>query len=534
MPQKKILNLDAENREYTKDGIDNFFYPVSRQEHLDFSTDMIKSYCKIIHKHNDSEYIDLYKIFAKYYITEVISVFQGLHLKNELEKLGYDHQTPDDWRSWPAIFEGKHPKTPSYIDALKARPKKPNYAKKVLSITFLKRLIKVASFKKGGINVGNLKIKPITDHILKNDIISTQRTSLITRHAAEIQDDVVFCNSSKWFNGINIDDYIQNYQLSHIDKEILELSSYIIEKHGIKFDKYLYDYFSNLIENSIPYFNGYINALCAKHNLPHRLWIGTSGNLWDSILKVAVKQKGGYVCGHDHGTGHAHFKTPTMGIIELWGSDEFYTFSCELSKAAEPWSLMDSNSVKILEPNKRKETKPVFSRINNNVHEIFLLSTVYEKDRGRLHPLMPDIVQLDWQARFISFMQDKGYKVTIKSHPESSFKTPQSFEDTIGTRINSERFEDVFKTAELFIFDYICTSTLTEALKTNIPIIIIDFGDIPWIDKAFELANKRCAFIKGICDKDNRLQIDWNCFNDEVENAIKRADNKEFYECYYK
>ena len=534
MPNGKTINFDAGKRRYTKNGIDNFFYPVSRQVHLDFSVDMIKAYCKVINRHSGNEDIDLYKIFGKYYITEVISVFQGLCLKKGLEELEYDHQIPNEWRSWPALLEGNAPKIPPYIESLKTRPKKPSYAKKVFSLAFLKRIIKIASFKNGGMSVGSLKIKPITDSVLRNDIISTQRTNMITRHAEEVQDDVVFCRSTKWFDSIDIEDCTKGYQFSKIDKDLLEISKDTIEKHGVVFDECLSDYFADIIKNSIPYFRGYINALCAKDNLPQRLWIGTSGNIWDSILKVAVKQKGGYVCGHDHGTGHAHFKTPIMGIIELWGSDEFYTFSCELEKVAAPWSLMDANPVKITEPKSRENNKPEFTRINNKVQNIFLLSTVYEKDRGRLHPLMPDILQIDWQARFISFMKNKNYDVTIKSHPESSFKTPKSFENTLGAQINSDRFEEVFETADLFIFDYICTSTLTEALRTNIPIIIVDFGDIPWSNKALELATKRCAFIKGICDKDNRLQIDWDCFNAEVKNAIERSDNKEFYECYYK
>jgi len=534
MPQRKTINLDAGKRLYTKDGVNNFFYPVSRQTHLDFSVDIIKAYCEVINKHNDNADINLYKVFGKYFIAEVISVFQGLCLKKGLEEFEYDYQIPTEWRSWPALLEAKPPKLPPYIKALKTKLKKPNYIKKIFNLTFLKRLMKVASIKSGGMNVDGLKIKPITDSVIRNDIISTQRTHLITRHAEEVHDDVVFCRSTKWFDSIDVKGCAKGYQFSQIDKDLLEVTKKIIEKHGIHIDQYLDDYFADIIKKSMPYLSYYIRALCAKENLPQRLWIGTSGNIWDSMLKVAVKRNGGYVCGHDHGTGHAHFASPTMGIIELWGSDEFYTFSSELEKVAAPWSFMGPKTVKVIEPKNKEDKKPLFTRTIDQVQKIFLLSTVYEKDRGRLHPLMPDIVQLDWQARFIAFMKNKNYDVIIKSHPESSFKTPKSFEDTLGAQINSERFEEVFETADLFIFDYICTSTFTEALKTNIPIMIIDFGDIPWSDKALKLAVKRCAFIKGTCDKDNRLQIDWDCFNAEVKNATDRSNNREFYEYYYK
>ena len=533
MPDCKIINLDAEERSFTKDGMEDFFYPVSRRTHLDFSIDMMKAYTGVISKHRNNNDIDLYKILAKYYISEVIGVFQGLLLKKGLQDNSCDYSFPQEYRIWSALFENKAPQMPVYIDSFKNGPAKHKYARKIFDLKFIKRLIKKASFKGGSMNIDGLKVKQLTADVLANDIIATQYTPLIMMHAGEVGDDVVFCRSTKWLGSVDISNYVAGYELSQIDADLLERTKEIMVEYGLHFDNYLEEYFSEFIKSSIPFFKTYLDSLSRLDNLPRRLWIGTSGNIWDCLLKIAVKHKGEYVCGHDHGTGQAHLVTPLMGIIELWGSDEFYTFSTELADSAPAWSIMDQNPVKVIELEKKGAPSSRFVRNKDDIKTIFLLSTVYDKDRGRMHPLMPDIVQLDWQARFVSFLKDNNYNVTIKSHPESAFSTPESFVSVLGAEINSEPFEDVFEAADLFVFDYICTSTFKEALKTDIPVIVIDFDDVIWTDKALDLIKKRCSFVKGHYDENNRLQINWDDFSVAVDEVAHLASNTEFYDCYY-
>ncbi len=528
----KHIDLDAESRVITKDGIQDFFYPVSRKTHLDFSIDMMKSYTGVVSKYNEDVDIDLYKILAKYYISEVVAVFQGLLLKEALLNKSYDYNIPKEWQIWPSLFENKAPRMPKYINSFIKGAPKPKYTKKIFNINFIKLLLKIAVPKGSGVNIDGLKIKPITSKVLNNDIIATQRTALIIEHAKEVDKDVVFCSSTKWFNSINDKDIISNYKLSQIDLDILKATREILVKYNLELPDHIEQYFIEIIKASIVPFKAHLDILAKASNLPKNLWIGTSGNIWDCLLKIAVKRNEGYVCGHDHGTGQSHLITPLMGIIELWGSDEFYTFTDELANAAPHWSLMDGNMISVIK-GKNKKTISHKSNYNNEIKSIFLLSTIYDKDRGRMHPLTPDITQIDWQARFVNFLKNKNYDITIKSHPESSFPVPKIFETELDAKINSDRFENVYKTADMFIFDYICTSTFKDAIKTNIPIIIIDFNDVTWTDKAYSLIIKRCSFIKGYYDENNRAQIEWDKFTVSVNKAIKRSANSEFYNSYY-
>lgn len=530
------VNLDASQRVYNKEGMENFFYPISRRAHLDFSIDMMKIYCDVVSNHQDNKDIDLYKILAKYYISGVIGIFQGLYLKSGLDTHKCDYQVPLNWRLWPALLEGKRPQIPAYVERFRRGPAQTSYTKKVFDLNFLKQVIKKISLRSGGMNIDGLKIKPITLEVLKNDIIATQRTPMIVKHTGEVEGDVVFCRSVKWFSGIDLQDgsCTIDHALSPIDRDLISQTKTVFSKYGVKLPENLVIYFEDIIKQSIPYFNNYLDVLVNINSLPKRLWVGTSGDIWDCLLKVAVKRAGGYVCGHDHGTGQGHLSTPIMGIVELWGCDEFYTFSSELAAAAPNWSLLDGKLINIIiSKNKETFSKNYFERKRIDIKNIFLLSTVYDKDRGRMHPLVPDILQLDWQARFIGFLKREGYNVTIKAHPESAFPTPQSFETVLGAKINSERFEEVFKAADLFVFDYVCTSTFKEALNTNIPVIIVDFDDVVWTEKARSLIEKRCAFVKGRYDENNRLQIDWDDFDNAIQTAQVRSSNTEFYDYYY-
>ena len=531
MQNNNKINLDAQELTITKGGTSDFFYPISRKTHIDFSADLMKSYTDIISNHCEHSDIDLYKIFAKYFISEAVAVFQGELLKKEISNKSYSYNIPEEWRVWPALFNNQVPQTPKYITDFIKGPPTPEYSKKIFSLNFAKRLTKVLTLKRGGVNIDGLKVKPITNNVLNKNIIATQRTPLIIEHAQEVNEDVIFRRSDKWFNPID-NNIILPYELSQIDIDLLDATQEILSRYNLEFSDHIKQYLINIIKESIAPFKVHSDALAKMDNLPRTLWIGTSGNIWDCLLKLAVRQKGGYVCGHDHGTGQAHITTPLMGLIELWGSDEFYTFTDNLAGAVPDWSLMDEKSVLITSPKNKKSISYDSNRENKN-GSVFLLSTVYDKDRGRMNPLMPDIPQIDWQTRLVSFLKDKSYDVTIKSHPESSFPVPKTFETELGAKINSDRFGEVYEHADMFIFDYICTSTFKDALKTNIPIIIINFGDVEWTDKAYSLIIKRCSFIKGYYDDDNRLQVAWGEFDNSADEAIKKASNSEFYNEYY-
>mgnify|MGYP006195892725 CR=1 FL=1 len=164
--------------------------------------------------------------------------------------------------------------------------------------------------------------------------------------------------------------------------------------------------------------------------------------------------------------------------------------------------------------------------------KIFLLSTLYDRDRGRIFAFYPDLVYVDWQARLISKLREWGYEVYFKPHPESQTPPPAKFAE-LGAKIIQSRFEDVMDEADLFLFDYTHTSTFMPALQSNTPLMLIDFVGLTWYKDAYRLAQQRCAIIEGGFDEHNRVKVNWNMVKEGFGQAIEKCNNHEFYHTYF-
>ncbi len=138
--------------------------------------------------------------------------------------------------------------------------------------------------------------------------------------------------------------------------------------------------------------------------------------------------------------------------------------------------------------------------------------------------MMSDIVLIDWQLRLLSSLSNKGYSILIKQHPASVIKMPQFFFDSIGAKDISGKFEDVYKQADIILTDYSGSTTFGSALKSNKPVIFIDFGFAKWHPKERMLLKKRCYVIDGGFLIDNRADIDWNDLTHGLEKCFDYDD----------
>lgn len=541
---KQDLSLDIHGIDITKNGVSDFYWPVSFAERQRFSDDFITEYTQYINKSPNNKIFLPYKLLAKYLLSEGISIFWGDLLRIRFEKSNYNPVPPKSWRLWPYLFNKQTPLAPRFLQKFVSGPEANKTVTQKISIKRFKKIFKILQFKDGGLNIGEIKVKPILPAVLENDIVATERHATLSIHAENEEKDVVFCRSSKWYKPLTEDDINKNVDENDTVflSDFLNILEKLYQSQNIKLENHSRKYFENIIQTAVPALRAhYSNLLSKPHKLPKTLWTGTGGNTWDMMLRVAVMHNGGQAVGHDHGAGLAHVDTPMMTFNEFWGCNSFYAFNTnqatELAKVASNWTGFDTQTPKIkgvknINSKIKIEEFDKFKNSNTKTKKILMMSEIYDGDRARPGPSIANTVYVDWQARLLTKLKEWDYEVIMKLHPESPLRPPEIFED-MGATIVTERFEDVLNIGDVALFDFVYTTTFRSALSTNIPMVLMDFYQHPWTEKGRNLFEKRASLIDGYFDADNKEQLDWDQLKAGIENSKNICNNHEFFDYYY-
>jgi hypothetical protein len=260
--------------------------------------------------------------------------------------------------------------------------------------------------------------------------------------------------------------------------------------------------------------------------LPKTLWTGTCGNVWDRMLRLAVREAGGRVSAHSHAGGTPDYVNPVYTASEFLACDEYAAYNEReaelLSRHADPRFLLEPiPEMKIVPvpPLPAPEPKDL-GRSKNRPAILYLGNFILGREATVSHPFFSDLTAVDWQARLISRLTNAGHEVLFKEHPNNYVPAPEEYASVCGaTMIREGCFEDLLDMGDVYLFDNRSSTTFNVAVKTKKPIVFIDFGLVDFIDDARELLARRCAVVEGRLDAENRAQIDW----DELREAIRRA-----------
>lgn len=542
----KALELDIHKMRPTREGLPDFYWPLSYFERDAFVRQLVESCTEILREEENEDEARPYKLVAKNFIAEATTFFQGDSLSCRFRDAGYDPKPPENWKYWPCLFAGKAPPAPAFLESLRAGPAKPSAVKKLFNPGLLKKALKQIRFRKEGLSIDGLKVGPLNKDILKNNIITLQRGAFIGRHAACTGEDVYFVRSERWFHEVSEQEEKRAQEAANpvIEARLLKAVESAYQKQGTVLPPYSRQYLQDLLSRGAALARVHYERLIKNPGaLPARLWTGSFGNTWDALLGLAVVANGGQVTAHDHGAGAGHTNMIQMGLVEFWGCTHYMAFTPgqaeELRKLAARSFSLDRKLPEIcgLEKSEKGNDNegltvlPQFEGEGKPVKTIILLATIYDGDRDRIGPGAPDNFLIDWQARLISHLQDWGYKVIIKLHPESP-PPPPYFEKEFGVEVTMDYFEDIFERGDLFLFDYLYTTAFSVALKTNVPMVFIDFYGDALTDKAESLLGKRAGLVQGGYEQ-NRAQIDWNALKRAIEQAPVKSSNHEFAKYYY-
>lgn len=537
------LQLDILKMELSREGVEDFFWPLSYADHDNFGSDLLEHYTTIVKEKSDVSIIP-YKLIAKYFIADAVGIFQGDVLRERFHQAGREPMVPRSWRLWPFLFGKQAPKDMPFLNWFKNGPEKTNYTKKLFSFSSLKRLGRLFRLGQGGVSLDGLKIKPITQDVLTRDIITTDRTHIIVDHARQVPEDVVFCRSYRWFDAVDDAEFRQSFEKNDIQTEnkIMAAVEALYQQNGITLESHSRQYLEKLLKEGAAYLRVHYNRLIeAPEKLPKKIWTGTGGKIWDLILRLAVVQSGGEATGHDHAMGQGVYDLSLTPFVELWAETYFVTYNETQKRCLEinsaHWPALDHEipEIKSLSSGNNEAAIKVFPKFvqkKPEIKTIALMATVYDCDFGRMDPVVPNMVALDWQARLITHLREWGYDVIFKVHPESVVMPPSFFEDELGAQIVSEPLEGILDQLDMILFDYVYTTTFRSVLETNIPVTVLDCLGFRWSEGVKEKIEKRCQIVEGGFDKDNRMEIDWAALKIALEKAPERASNDDFAKAF--
>lgn len=537
----KTLELDIHKMVIDEHGVQDFFWPVSYKERQGFFDDLTKHYVSFLNQPDPKNDLLSYKFFAKYFITETIAVFNSDLLRERFKEHSYTPICKKNWRLWPHILFEKQPQILPFIEKLKKNPA----TRRQKIHGFLKKIIKVFSLinpRNKSVNITNLKLKPITEMVLKKDIIATDISELIQKNAEKTDKDVVFCRSDRWFSPIKEHELEleQNNKSQELEKEILNFVTKLYEKHNISLKDPSRSHLNNILSTGSAYIRIHYKRLLESPNLlPRCVWTGSGGNTWDAMLRYAsYKTYGSPQIGHDHGAGLGHVNNPTMALTELWGCSDFiclnHNQATEISRQTQTWEPVEKKFPILsgLKNTNKICTYQSFQKPRTEIKTIIVLATLYGGDRVWMGPCSPDIVHVDWQARLITQLKAWGYNVILKVHPETPVMPPPILE-ALGASIRSEPLEEMMTEGDLVLFDCLYTSVFRSVISTNIPMVLIDFYDHPWTDRAKDMIKNRIGFVEGWFDDKNRETVEWSNLQKAIKQSQSINNNTDFYDYYY-
>ncbi|MEZ5813486.1 MAG: hypothetical protein R3E13_01965 [Alphaproteobacteria bacterium] len=541
---ESVFPLEVHKMQVSKDGVENFFWPVSYAERERFLAQLMDGYFDLVEKYEETDSALYYKLIGKYVMAETLGIFVGDLVHARARKAGVRFELPETAKVWPLLFSEKTPAPPPFLYKLAQSPSAKS-AQDFFSVARFQRIFKRLKFSQKGLGIDHLKIKPITRQVLEDDVIALQRDGTILAHVQMVERDVVFCRSQRWFKPVSERELFA-VQEQDLDSDFVTgfvgLMENLYRDFDIELQRYSGAYFESFLRTGLSILRVHYGRLLeAPEALPKTVWSGSAGNIWDVMVRLAVMHRGGEAVGHDHGAGLAHVDNPMMGFSEFWGCQEFVAFNenqaAELNKNKGKWRCFAFEPPTVTgiskDISKQSITKvPRFDVDDYKIKKIFFITTIYDDERCRLGPSSPGIVHVDWQARLISHLRSWGYEIILKLHPESPVMPPKVFEN-MGAEVMTDPFEVVMDQADMVLFDSVYSTTFRSVLSTNIPVALIDFYNHPWTEKARGLLEKRCSFMEGRFDEQNRKQVDWGALQNAIERSVELNDHTGFFDYYY-
>ena len=372
-----------------------------------------------------------------------------------------------------------------------------------------------------------------------NDIVATDKNDLVTNQARQLDKSIALVSFRYWFGECCSNQSLRKYSISKKQtNEFLDLSIAAAALIDDNLSNNQLKYLANWIEEATSIVKYYLEYLLKnKHKLPKTLWTGSGGYIFRRILHVAVKLNKGTSISHDHGSGLGCFNIMDTNLTEFVTPDVFVTFSKSQKLGYEKqfdnrFKFCDSwPDIKYIESNSSDTKSNEVKRNKINIKNIIFVSNQLRGVHIPLTPIEFDHVAIDWQRRLFTKLKKMGFNIIYKEHPDSYAKTPEYLTENLNIQTCNQSYEEIMNSGDLIIYDYLHSSTLQKTLKSNLPVIYIDFGHCPSNKDAERLI--KIQFVDGWHDEFNRCQVNWDELEEALVNAPDKINENEFVDSYY-
>ncbi len=529
-------------------GVRGVFWPVRREEMLAVREAAADIFLPLI---NQAEQDGLpggaeLRILALVWLAEVMGIFQAHALARRLPRDERFFGFAPDSRLWKPIADGGAPLAhPVYLTLAQG------YPGRSLSDLLAKPGRLLRKLRGGGKETvpdtpEAPAAKPVVPLVLPPDrypkihtchpsraffrdhVVATKRSDILTMHAAEQERKVGYLRHKYWFRPLSGGlDQAGPGTGSDLVAGCLDAARAAFKAGGESLPSHLESHLLSWTDQGCGLVAAHLSALAARpHRLPKRLWGGTGGYVWERILRLAVRRNGGHVTGHAHSLGSAYARLLLGSLNELYGCHQYCTYSRTQAEHerlnAPPEEIMGQALPEFIhvaaseEEQHRRITR--FGPVER-VNTVCFVGEPYDGEHGMVFPGVPDVVSVDWQARLLRQLKEWGYSVMFKEHPENPEPAPEEFETLLGAVRETRLFEQVMANADVVLFANQSTSTFNVTLKTDKPMVLVDFGYDDWVDGALDRLSRRCVLVKGWFDDKARPMVDW----DELAQALRRA-----------
>ena len=249
--------------------------------------------------------------------------------------------------------------------------------------------------------------------------------------------------------------------------------------------------------------------------LPKRLLLTDLGQPANRIIARTLSRKGATVVGFHHGNDMGTKPYPTSDVIDLLPVDRFVV----PSEASLTWKraqylngwISDLHEVEFerVDPSQYRDWLAAARGVPLPAHIETVMIVGFPPNWIRYPHLAGHwgLTQFDVECRLIEVLDNAGYKVLYKAHPEWE---PQLKAIMAGLpcQFVGGRFEDTWTMADAFVFPRTSSTSFGFALCTNRPIALLDPKGQNWVREGYRMLATRCRMVPAKIQKGVRIEFD--------------------------
>jgi len=492
----------------------NYNWPVSTNEFLELDSKINKLYIELLMDIDDSPPYDIALIELSF-VFNLVQIFHYNYVKEYSNSKGIElligsdscKYTKPDWEELGSLYSNfDYP-----FGVIKRR-----FRRIVKNIFFnlhlnIFRLIKNIFFNTGSIvGIGS------NDNLKQNFILK----------------NTFFCDNKEWIDIIqntNIENNIVNNDVDLlVDKIINPFLLRLKNDNSLFFRNIDFDIIKRIWIKRISNLSKIYFGLCSIKTKPKKLLVTEVANPFHKLITLSFQRSGVEVYCFHHGNDasfsryrHSHemtvshcnnFIVPTNGIAKRYNRDYSHL------------SIEKRSNTKYISSNDNSFYKTFLSNLNVDktdlIKKVMVMgypanSIRYASENGLFF-----YQEIDLEYRLINLLNDNGYYVMYKAHPDRINEVRGLFNNLVDEYL-VDKFEDVWHNADIFIFTYTSTTTFGYSLLTNRPVILIDNAKKYRQLSDYPLLESRVKVICANNNSDTRIT-----FSERVLlNALKDTDN---------